>query len=70
MTTPIITSVEDATQRLTEWRVNDGGVPTDSGSENALATNTGWAFFSADGYLGTVTFDGDVIMEDEYVEDE
>ena len=31
MTTPIITSAEEATQRLTEWRVNDGGVPTDEG---------------------------------------
>ena len=70
MTAPIITSTEEATQRLTEWRVNDGGVPTDEGSERVLATDTGWAFFNADGYLGSVTFDGEVIIEDEYVEEE
>ena len=70
MTAPIITSAEEATQRLTEWRVNDGGVPTDEGSERVVATDTGWAFFNADGYLGTVTFDGEVIIEDEYIESE
>ena len=33
------------------------------------ATGTGWAFFNADGYLGTVTFDGEVIIEDEYIKE-
>ena len=29
-----------------------------------------WAFFHHDGYLGTVTEDGDVVFEDECLEEE
>ena len=35
-----------------------------------LETATGWAFFNVNGYLGTVTEDGGVVFEDEYLEDE
>ena len=33
-------------------------------------TDAGWAFFNVNGYLGTVTEDGDVVTEDQFLEDE
>jgi len=65
-----ITSIDEAMERLIEAQVEEGGVSTQPAFGDTLETPTGWVFFNVNGYLGTVTADGDVIVEDEYLEDE
>ena len=65
-----ITSIEEATARLVDWVVEQGGIPTIPASADTLETDAGWAFFNVNGYLGTVTADGDVVFEDDYLEAE
>ena len=62
-----ITSIEEATTRLVDWVVEQGGIPNIPASADTLETDTGWAFFNVNGYLGTVTQDGDVVFEEEYL---
>jgi hypothetical protein len=42
----------------------------DPASDQTIETEAGWAFFNVNGYLGTVTPEGDVIAKDELAEDE
>ena len=65
-----ITSIDGAIERLLEAQVGEGGVPTQPAYHDTIKTETGWAFFNVNGYLGTVTVDGDVIVEGEYIEGE
>jgi len=59
----------EAVERLIEWQQENGGVPTTPAWGDTIQTDAGWAFFNINGYLGTVTAEGDVI--DEYdAEDE
>jgi hypothetical protein len=37
---------------------------------HTIETDVGWAFLNVNGYLGTVTAEGDVVDEDRFVEDE
>jgi integrase len=57
------TTVEQATEVLLEWQQRDGGVPTIPASAETIESEAGWAFFNANRYLGTVTFDGEVVLE-------
>ena len=65
-----IRSIEKAIERLVERQVARGGVPTQPAYTLTRETGAGWAFFNVNGYLGTVTADGEVVVEDEYLEDE
>jgi hypothetical protein len=47
----------------------DGGVPTQPARGATLETEAGWAFFNVNGYLGTVTAEGEVIVEDDFDEE-
>jgi hypothetical protein len=60
---------EQALETLLEWQVSGGGVRTQPAWDATLETEAGWAFFNANGYLGTVTPAGEVLVEDE-LEDE
>ena len=40
-----------------------------AGLWDTIETETGWAFFNVNGYLGTATVDGEVIVEDDHVTD-
>jgi hypothetical protein len=68
--TPKIETMDQALDRLIEWQVEEGGVPTQPTSADTIETEAGWAFFNADRYFGTVTFDGEVIEEEQFVEEE
>jgi hypothetical protein len=69
--TPKITTQQEAAARLIEWQLEQpGGVPTQPALADTIETEAGWAFFNANGYLGTVTPDGDVIAEDQFADDE
>ena len=61
-----ITSVEEALDRLLEVQVE----PTQPASADTLETDTGWVFFNIDGYLGTVTPEGEVILEEEHLDED
>jgi hypothetical protein len=50
--------------------VSQRGIPTQPAAGSALETDTGGAFFNVNGYLGTVTVDGGLIVEEEHHEDE
>jgi len=65
-----IRSIEEAIERLVERHVDRGGIPTQPAYTVTKETDAGWALFNANGYLGTVTGDGTVIAEDEYLDDE
>ena len=59
-----ITSIEDAIERLIEAQVEDGGIPTQPAVSDTIETD-GLGVLHVNGYLGTVTVDGEVIVEDE-----
>ena len=40
-----------------------------AGLWDTIETEKGWAFFNVNGYLGTATVDGEVIVEDDHVTD-
>lgn len=61
--TPRIRDEGEAIERLGEWQREQGGIPTIPASGETIETEAGWAFYNANGYLGTVTPDGDVIEE-------
>lgn len=65
-----ITSVEEALDRLLEVQVEQGGIPTQPASADTLETDTGWVFFNVNGYLGTVTPEGEVILEEEHLDED
>jgi hypothetical protein len=65
--TMTITSIEDAIERLIETQVEQGGIPTQPAFADTIENEAGWAFFNVNGYLGTVTVDGELIFEDEFV---
>ena len=65
-----IRSVEVAIERLVERQVERGGIQTQPAYTVTKETDVGWALFNVNGYLGTVAPDGDVIVEDEHLEDE
>jgi hypothetical protein len=67
---PTVTTQEQAVEALLKWQENHGGVPTQPAWGDTIETVAGWAFFNANGYLGTVTADGEVIEESEFVKDE
>jgi hypothetical protein len=56
----------DAVARLIEVQLEQGGVATQPASADTIETEAGWAFFNVNGYLGTVTDDGDVIVEPQF----
>lgn len=62
--TPRIHDLDAAIDRLIEWQQEQpGGVPTIPARGGTIETEAGWAFFNVNGYLGTVTPDGEVIEE-------
>ena len=62
--TPKIETQEAAAARLIEWQLEEpGGIATQPSWADTIESETGWAFFNVNGYLGTVTPDGDVIEE-------
>ena len=65
-----ITTVDDAIERLIDQQLADGGIPTQPARSDTLETDAGWAFFNANGYLGTVTEQGEVIDEPQFAETE
>ena len=52
---------------LIKHQADEGGIPTIPAFNDTLETETGWAFFNVNGYLGGVTADGEVVVEDEHV---
>ena len=60
-------TTEEALDVLLADQVKDRGIAQQPATGETLETPTGWAFFNVSGYLGTVTIDGDVIMEAKYV---
>jgi hypothetical protein len=64
----IITTQEEAVQALLDQQELDGGIPTLPASGATVVTDAGWAFFNVNGYLGTVTNEGEVVAEAEFVE--
>jgi hypothetical protein len=65
-TTRSVETVEQAVDVLLEWQESEGGVPTQPASADTVETEAGWAFFNLNGYLGTVTPQGDVIVEAQF----
>jgi hypothetical protein len=65
-----IRSVEVAIERLVERQVERGGIPAQPAYTVTKETDAGWALFNVNGYLGTVTTDGEVIVEDEYLDED
>jgi hypothetical protein len=51
---------------LLDHQVSAGGIPTQPAWGDTLVTPAGWAFFNLNGYLGTVTEEGEVIAEPEF----
>jgi hypothetical protein len=49
---------EEAVRVLVAEQVSPGGVPTQPAWADTIETESGWAFFNVNGYLGTVTGDG------------
>ena len=66
----IVSTEKQAMGVLLDRQVRAGAAETQPASGDTMWTDAGWAFFNANGYLGTVTGDGDVIVEDEFVESE
>jgi hypothetical protein len=64
----IVTSADDAIGVLIKHQVSQSGVPTQPAHGDTLETEAGWAFFNVNGYLGTVTEEGEVITEPGLVE--
>ena len=64
----MIETQEQAVEALVANQVANGYIPTQPSWGDTLETPTGWAFFNTNGYLGTVTLDGDVIFEAEFGE--
>ena len=58
-----VTTEEEAIQVLLAEQKRQGGVPTLPASDATERTATGWRFFNVNGYLGTVTAEGEVITE-------
>jgi len=65
-----IETQEQAIVRLTEWQVEQGGISAQPASGMTEETERGWAFFNVNGYLGTVTSEGDVIAEPSFDDDD
>jgi hypothetical protein len=65
-----VTTEADARQVLIHEQLRSGGVRTIPDSSATLETEAGWAFFNVNGYLGTVTDEGDVLVEPELEEAE
>jgi hypothetical protein len=65
-----VTTEDEARQVLLAEQVREGGIETIPASDQTIETEAGWAFFNVNGYLGTVTPEGDVIAKDELAEDE
>jgi hypothetical protein len=61
-----ITTEDVARQVLLDTQRRDGCIPTIPASGDTIQRDDGWAFFNVKGYLGTVTVDGDVIVEYEF----
>jgi hypothetical protein len=61
---------EQAVEVLLRWQEDEGGVRTQPAWADTIETDAGWAFFNVKGYLGTVTPEGEVIEEEEFIEAE
>jgi hypothetical protein len=61
---------EQAVEVLLDWQGREGGGRTIPASSATTETEAGWAFFNVNGYLGTVTWDGEVVMEEQFIEAE
>jgi hypothetical protein len=68
--TPKVETQEDAVQVLLAWQVERGGIETQPASALTEETDAGWAFFNANGYMGTVTPEGEVVSEEQFAEDD
>jgi hypothetical protein len=66
----IITSEAEARQVLLDEQLQTADVHTLSASGDTVETDAGWAFFNVNGYLGTVTEEGEVTTEPSLVETE
>lgn len=58
-----------AAEPLERQRANKG-IQTLPASGDTIETDAGWAFFNGNGYLGTVTTEGEVVGEDQFAETE
>jgi len=67
---PRIATVDEAVEALFAWQEREGGVRTIPASADTVETDVGWAFFNVNGYLGTVTPNGDVVFEQQFASDE
>jgi hypothetical protein len=61
---------EHAVQVLLDWQVSAGAARTQPAWDDTQETDAGWAFFNVNGYLGTVTPEGEVITEDQFADDD
>ena len=64
-----VSTEEQAIEALLDEQVRAGGVETQPASGDTMWTDTGWAFFNVNGYLGTVTGTGEVIYEPKLCEE-
>jgi hypothetical protein len=58
-----VTTTGEAVERLIAWQQEQRLVPTQPAWDDIMETDAGWAFFNVNGYLGTVTPEGEVIEE-------
>jgi hypothetical protein len=65
-----ITSEAEALQVLLDDQMETLGMHTQPASGDTVATDAGWVFFNVNGYLGTVTEEGEVISEPDLAETE
>jgi hypothetical protein len=61
---------QDAVDVLLAHQREQGGTETQPARDLTEETRTGWAFYNTNGYLGSVTYDGEVVIEEEQVTDE
>ena len=67
--TPRITTQGEAVERLIEWQREEGAThPSQPAWADTIETEMGWAFFNVNGYMGTVTPDGEVVIEEQFSE--
>jgi hypothetical protein len=65
-----VTTQDEARQVLLDEQMETVGMRTIPASGATIETDAGWAFFNVNGYLGTVTEEGEVISELDLVKSE
>lgn len=63
-----VTTEGEAVEALIAWQQEQGGIPTQPASDQTEETDAGWAFFNVNGYLGTVTPEGEIVQEEQFTD--